>query len=91
MSTGSIFYIIYCIIAYIEYFPKIIRLIRTKSSNDYSIGSIILSLIGMFCWTAYVCVTDQEFILYIGAIIDVILNTLFATLVFKYRKWDKEK
>jgi uncharacterized protein with PQ loop repeat len=91
MTIGSIFYIIYCIIAYIEYVPRIVKLIRTKSSNDYSLGSIALSMIGMFCWTAYVCITDQEFILYIGAIIDVTLNTLFACLVLKYRKWGKEK
>mgnify|MGYP003548942794 CR=1 FL=1 len=44
---GKVFYIAYCIIVYLEYFPRLIKLIKTKSSNDYSLGSIILSLVGM--------------------------------------------
>lgn len=81
-----ILYIIYCIIVYIEYFPRLIKLIKTKSSNDYSLGSVTLSLIGMFCWVIYLFLTDQQLILYIGAIIDIILNVLFGILVFKYYK-----
>lgn len=83
---GKIFYIAYCIIVYLEYFPRLIKLIKTKSSNDYSLGSIIISLIGMFCWIIYLFSTNQELILYIGALIDVVLNVLFAILVFKYHK-----
>ena len=89
MSIGSIFYIIYCIIAYLEYFPRICKLIKTKSSNDYSLGSVNLSLIGMICWVIYIFMTDQELILYIGAIIDIALNILFVILVYRY--YDKEK
>ena len=83
---GKIFYIAYCIIVYLEYFPRLIKLIKTKSSHDYSLGSIIISLIGMFCWVIYLFTTKQDLILYIGAVIDIILNTLFAILVFKYHK-----
>jgi len=83
---GKLFYITYCIIVYMEYFPKIIKLIKTKSSSDYSLGSTILSLIGIFCWVIYLFTTNQELILYIGAIVDMILNTTFAVLVFIYHK-----
>jgi uncharacterized protein with PQ loop repeat len=81
---GKLFYIAYCIIVYAEYFPRLIKLIKTKSSNDYSLGSIFLSLIGMFCWVIYLFTTKQDLILYIGAIVDIFLNILFAVLVFKY-------
>lgn len=81
---GKLFYIAYCIIVYVEYFPRLIKLIKTKSSNDYSLGSIFLSLIGMFCWVIYLFTTNQDLILYIGAIVDIFLNILFAVLVFKY-------
>lgn len=86
---NQIFYIIYCIIVYVEYFPRIIKLIRTKSSSDYSKGSTILSLVGMCCWTIYLFTTDQDLILYIGAFIDIILNIIFFVLVFRY--YDKKK
>ena len=83
---GKIFYIAYCIIVYLEYFPRLIKLIKTKSSNDYSLGSITLSLVGMFCWVIYLFTTKQDLILYIGAAIDIVLNVLFAILVFIYHK-----
>lgn len=82
----EILYIIYCIITYIEYFPRLIKLLKTKSSTDYSIGSIVLSLIGMFCWVIYLFSTQQDLILYIGAVVDICLNVLFAVLVIKYCK-----
>ena len=83
---GKIFYVAYCIIVYLEYFPRLIKLIKTKSSSDYSLGSIALSLIGMFCWVIYLFTTEQDLILYIGAAVDIILNVLFAILVFIYHK-----
>ena len=83
---GQIFYIIYCILCYVEYFPKLIKLIKTKSSNDYSLGSTVISMTGMFCWVIYLFTTDQDLILYIGAFIDMVLNLLFAILVFRYHK-----
>lgn len=83
---GKVFYIAYCIIVYLEYFPRLIKLIKTKSSNDYSLGSITLSLVGMFCWVIYLFTTKQDLILYIGAAIDIVLNVLFAILVFVYHK-----
>ena len=84
--VGKLFYVAYCIIVYLEYFPRLIKLIKTKSSNDYSLGSITLSLTGMFCWIIYLFTTEQDLILYIGAVIDIVLNIVFAILVFKYHK-----
>ena len=49
-----------------------------------------LSLVGMFCWVIYVFMTDQELVLYTGSIFDIILNILFAVLVYRYYDKDKE-
>ena len=81
----EILYLIYCIIVYIEYFPKFIKLFKTKSSNDYSVGSTILSLVGMFCWVVYLFTTEQDLILYVGSVVDISLNVLFAILVIRYQ------
>lgn len=83
---NQIFYVVYCVLCYVEYFPKLFRLLKTKSSNDYSIVSTIMSLTGMFCWVVYLYSTEQDLILYIGAAVDIILNITFATLIFKYHK-----
>jgi uncharacterized protein with PQ loop repeat len=82
----EIFYVIYCILVYVEYFPRLIKLIKTKSSKDYSIMSIFISLVGMFCLVIYLFNTNQDLILYIGAAIDIVLNILFAILVLIYHK-----
>jgi uncharacterized protein with PQ loop repeat len=82
----TIFCTIYYILSYIQTVPQIIKLLKTKSSNDYSLGSITLSLVGMFCWVIYLFTTKQDLILYIGAAIDIVLNVLFAILVFAYHK-----
>lgn len=81
---NQIFYVIYCILCYVEYFPRLIKLIKTKSSSDYSKGSTVISLVGMFCWVIYLFTTDQDLILYLGAVIDILLNVVFAFLVFRY-------
>ena len=38
----TIFCTIYYILSYIETIPQIIKLIKTKSSNDYSLGMMSL-------------------------------------------------
>lgn len=88
---GAIFYVVYCVIAYMEYFPRLIKLLKTKSSEDYSIGSNILDFIALICWLAYLCTTEQELILYIGAIIDILLCGFFTALVIFYQRTSKNK
>lgn len=83
---NQIFYVIYCILVYVEYVPRTVKLIRTKSSTDYSLSSTVISFIGMICWAIYLFTTDQDLILYLGCFVDIILNVIFLVLVFKYHK-----
>ena len=83
---NKIFYIIYCILVYVEYVPRTVKLIRTESSADYSLGSVVLSFVGMICWAIYLFTTDQDLILYIGCFIDILMSLFFLVLVFKYHK-----
>ena len=43
----AIFCTIYYILSYIYTIPQILKLIKTKSSNDYSLGMITLQLIAL--------------------------------------------
>ena len=50
----AIFCTIYYILSYIETVPQIIKLIKTKSSNDYSLGMIFLQLTALISWSIYI-------------------------------------
>ena len=82
----EIFCIIYYICSYIVDIPAIIKLIKTKKSNDYSIIESILTIIGVTSWTLYIFSTKQSILLYIGTIIDEILILVWYGLVIKYFK-----
>ena len=82
-----IFCIIYYLFSYIQTIPQIIKLIKTKSSNDYSLGMITMQFIGVLAWTIYIITSLQTTIVYIGSIIDMVLLTLVDYLILKYYKF----
>ena len=85
----AIFCAIYYILSYIETVPQIAKLIKTKSSNDYSLGMITIQLIALICWSIYVFTSIQSVIVYIGTIVDLILLLLVDFLILKYYKFNK--
>lgn len=88
----EIFCIIYYICSYISGIPAIIKLIKTKKSNDYSIIEAALTIIGTTAWTIYIFSTEQSILVYIGTIIDEIMILVWNGLVIKYFKFkDNER
>ena len=85
----TIFCTIYYICSYIQTIPQIIKLIKTKSSNDYSLGMIALQLIALICWSLYIFTSVQSVIVYIGTIIDLILLLIVDFLIIKYYKFNR--
>lgn len=85
----AIFCTIYYICSYIETVPQIFKLIKTKSSNDYSLGMITLQLIALICWSLYIFTSKQSVIVYIGTIIDLVLLLFVDYLIIKYYKFKK--
>lgn len=86
----TIFCTIYYILSYIQTVPQIIKLLKTKSSNDYSLGMISLQLIAIISWSLYIFTSQQSIIVYIGTIIDLILLLLIDYLIIKYYKFNKK-
>ena len=86
----TIFCTIYYICSYIETIPQIVKLIKTKSSHDYSLGMIALQLVALISWSIYIFTTKQNTIVYIGTIIDLILLFLVDFLILKYYKADNQ-
>ena len=82
----EIFATIYFIISYIHSIPQIIKLLKTKSSNDYSLGTIFLQLIAIISWAIYIFTSKQNLIVYIGTGVDLALLIFVDTLILKYYK-----
>ena len=84
-----IFCTIYYILSYIETIPQIIKLLKTKSSNDYSLGMILLQFIALISWSLYIFTSIQSIIVYIETIIDLLLLMFVDFLILKYYRFSK--
>ncbi len=82
-----IFCTIYYVLSYIETVPQIIKLLKTKSSNDYSLGMISLQLIAIISWSLYIFTSKQSIVVYIGTIVDLLLLIFVDFLILKYYKF----
>ncbi len=81
-----IFCTIYYVLSYIQTIPQIIKLIKTKSSNDYSLGMILIQFISVTSWTIYIFTSIQNTLVYVGSIIDLLLIIIVDLLILKYYK-----
>ena len=86
-----IFCTIYYILSYIQTIPQIIKLLKTKSSNDYSLGMVIIQLIAVISWSIYIFTSSQSLIVYIGTVIDLVLLSFVDYLILKYYKFSNRK
>lgn len=87
----AIFCTIYYICSYIQTIPQVFKLLKTKSSNDYSLWQVALEFLGLACWSIYIFTSSQALIVYIGTIIDLILLILVDILILIFYKWNERK
>ena len=86
-----IFCSIYYVLSYIQTIPQIYKLIKTKSSNDYSLGMITLQFIAVTSWSIFIFTSNQKDIVYIGTVIDLLLVIVVDYFILKYYKFDNKK
>ena len=82
----DIFCIIYYVCSYAQTLPQIIKLVRTKSSHDYSLIQLLIQFIGVSCWTVFIFLGLNDWIVYVGTAIDWILMVIVDILILKYYK-----
>ena len=87
----AIFCTIYYILSYIYSIPQITKLVKTKSSNDYSLGSTFLKLIALISWSLYIFTSVQSIIVYIGTVIDLIILFIVDFLIVHYYDFGKKE
>lgn len=73
------------ICAYIGYIPQVVRLIKTKSSEDLSILSWVIWCFSTACGTAYsiLLMRPEMLVMYAS---ELIISLIILWLIFKYRK-----
>ncbi len=85
----AFFCTIYYICSYIQTIPQLVKLIKTKSSNDYSLKQVLIGFIGLVCWSVYIFTSKQSTLVYIGTVLDFLLLVLVDALILKFYKLDK--
>lgn len=86
----AVFCTIYYVLSYIETIPQVVKLIKTKSSNDYSLGMIVMQFFALISWSIYIFTSKQNIIVYFGTIIDLLLLFFTDFLIIKYYKFGKK-
>jgi len=86
----TIFCIIYYTLSYIQTVPQAVKLIKTKSSNDYSLGMLTLQFISVTSWSIYIFTSKQTNLVYIGTIIDLLLIVVVDLLILRYYRFNKK-
>ena len=86
-----IFCTIYYTLSYIQTIPQIFKLIKTKSSNDYSLGMLSLQFISLTSQSIYIFTSKQKSLVYIGTTVDLLLVILVDIFILKYYKFNKKK
>lgn len=81
--------LIYYVTASIETIPSMWRIWKRKSSQDYSIPAACISVIGNISWTAYIYLSNQTVVVYIGTAFDALMAFIYVFLVFKYHNPEK--
>ena len=82
----TIFCVVYYVSSYIERIPQIAKLIKTKSSHDYSLGMLFLQFLSLVCWSLYIFTSDQKMIVYIGTVTDLLVLIFVDFMILKYYK-----
>ena len=70
---------------YISYIPQLVKVIKTKSSEDLSILTWIVALIGVIFNLIYSLILNRPELI-IASISDVVLVSFTLFLIVKYKK-----
>lgn len=76
--------LIYYVTSAIMEVPSIIRVLRRKSSTDYSLAGIWLNMIATVSWSIYIYTSEQTVLVYIGTTTDFIMALVYIITMIKY-------
>lgn len=78
--------LIYYVSSGIQEIPSIARVIKRKSSIDYSLPGVFLNLIAAVAWSIYIYSSEQTIIVKIGTFTDLMTVFVYTFVMLKYHK-----
>ena len=82
---GNVLLLIVSICTFISYFPQTVKLIRTKKSEDISIGSWILWVTSSLAYTLYAIIVSEDAMLIFETALELSFCLIILLLAIKYR------
>lgn len=83
---SHILIIAYYILSMCQSIPFIVKILRTKSSNDFSLLNRLLQYTALLCFTIYLTLGTDPIIIKIIGYVDLAVLTLENILILKYYK-----
>lgn len=85
MKFSDILLAIVAICTFVSYMPQVIKILKTKKSNDISICSWILWVISSSSYTLYAYIASTDIMLQIETTIELIFCITILILSIKYQ------
>jgi uncharacterized protein with PQ loop repeat len=82
---GNILLGVVSLCTFISYSPQIIKLIKTKKSEDLSVSSWILWVVSSFSYTLYAFLCSNDFMLIFETSLEFFFCLLTLILALKYK------
>ncbi len=78
--------LIYYVTSGIMEVPSIVRVVRRKSSIDYSLVGVWLNMIATASWSVYIYTSSQTTLVYIGTFTDLVTAIIYTIVMIRYHK-----
>ena len=86
-----VFLSVYTVLEFGAYMPQIIKLLRTKSADDLSLGYWFSWIVAGLCYMGYLLLTSPEIGLVFLCSLDLCFLLIVTSLTIYYQKHSKRK
>ena len=83
---GNLLLVIVSMCTFSSYFPQIIKLVKTRKSEDLSIQSWMLWVLSSFSYTLYAVIVSKDFMLVFETSLELTFCVIILLLAIKYKK-----
>lgn len=83
--------LVYYVSSGIMEMPSIVRVIRRKSSTDYSLAGVWLNMMATVSWSIYIYTSSQTPLVYIGTGTDFLTAMVYTIVMVRYHKKEEKE
>lgn len=91
MTIALIFLSVYTVLEFVAYMPQIIKLLKTKSADDLSLGYWFTWIAADLCYMAYILLETPELGLIFIVSLDICFLVFVLSLTIYYQRRKRRK